>query len=53
LDTKKAKLTKAFCKRCGGCIAACPSRAMEQKGFKTKQMLTIIDTALEGITSDF
>jgi heterodisulfide reductase subunit A-like polyferredoxin len=31
---------------CGACAAACPSSAMQQKGFKDKQMIPIIDETI-------
>ena len=44
----KAVVNEGLCKGCGACVAGCPSGAMEQKGFKTEQMIAMIDTALSG-----
>jgi heterodisulfide reductase subunit A len=42
-DTSKAKVNEALCKGCGACAATCPSGAMQQKGFKQKQITSMID----------
>ena len=44
---RKAHVKEALCKGCGTCAATCPSGAIEQKGFKSEQLLEMIDVALE------
>jgi heterodisulfide reductase subunit A-like polyferredoxin len=43
---KLVKLNEAACKGCGCCVASCPSGAMEQKGYKSAQIMAEIDAAL-------
>ncbi len=47
-EKMRAEINEGLCKGCGGCVAACPAGAMEQKGFKTDQMIAVINAALEG-----
>lgn len=42
----RAKVNEALCMGCGACAASCPSGAMQQKGFKDKQMLPMIDETI-------
>jgi len=42
----KSKVNEALCKGCGACIGSCPSGAMQQYGFKDKQILPMIDETL-------
>ncbi|MGE0014753.1 MAG: FAD-dependent oxidoreductase [Candidatus Methanomethylophilaceae archaeon] len=42
----KSQVNAALCKGCGSCVAACPSGAMEQAGFKSKQICAEIDAFL-------
>jgi heterodisulfide reductase subunit A len=38
-----AKVNEALCMGCGACAAVCPSGAMQQYGFKDKQLMPMID----------
>jgi heterodisulfide reductase subunit A2 len=42
----QAKVNEALCMGCGACAASCPSGAMQQKGFKDKQILSMIDETI-------
>ncbi len=41
-----AKVNEALCMGCGACAASCPSGAMQQKGFKDKQLIPMIDATV-------
>ena len=50
LDGKEIRVShiiEGVCKGCGSCTSACPSGAIEQKGFKRLQILSMIDSAVE------
>ena len=40
---KKATVNGALCKGCGACVGTCPSGAMQQYGFKDKQIIPMVD----------
>ncbi|MBI4722147.1 MAG: FAD-dependent oxidoreductase [Candidatus Stahlbacteria bacterium] len=41
-----SQVNKALCKGCGACASACPSGAMQQMGFKTKQLKAMLKVAI-------
>ncbi len=40
-------INKALCKSCGACASACPSGAVQQLGFKTRQIVDMIGASME------
>jgi len=42
-----SRINEALCKSCGACASACPSGAVQQLGFKAKQLTEMISAALE------
>ena len=43
----KSNVNAGLCKGCGCCVASCPAGAMEQRGFKNKQIIAEIDACLD------
>ncbi|MBN2066673.1 MAG: CoB--CoM heterodisulfide reductase iron-sulfur subunit A family protein [Candidatus Thermoplasmatota archaeon] len=41
-----AKVNEALCMGCGACVGSCPSGAMQQKGFKDKQLIPMVDETI-------
>ena len=41
-----AKVNEALCMGCGACVGSCPSGAMQQRGFKDKQLLPMVDETI-------
>ena len=42
-DKSHAKVNEALCMGCGACVVSCPSGAMQQRGFKDKQLIPMVD----------
>lgn len=45
--TLKSSVNAGLCKGCGCCVASCPAGAMEQRGFRNKQIIAEIDACLD------
>ena len=43
----KSFVNPGLCKGCGCCVASCPAGAMEQRGFRSKQIIAEIDACLD------
>jgi heterodisulfide reductase subunit A len=41
--TLRSNVNPGLCKGCGSCVASCPAAAMEQRGFRNKQIIAEID----------
>jgi heterodisulfide reductase subunit A len=41
-------VNEVLCEGCGSCVAACPSGASQQKNFTDNQILSMVDSILEG-----
>ncbi len=44
---RAAKVNEAQCKGCGTCVAGCPNDAMQQRGFTTRQLSSMIDALVK------
>jgi len=42
-----SRINRALCKGCGACAMACPSGAVQQLGFRPKQVVDMVSAALE------
>ncbi len=42
-----SRVNQALCKGCGACASACPSGAMQQLGFRPRQIVEMVSAALE------
>ncbi len=42
----KIRIEAEYCKGCGLCVASCRSGAIQQKGFETEQIMSMIGSSL-------
>jgi len=43
----RSNVNPGLCKGCGSCVASCPAAAMEQRGFRNKQIIAEIDALFD------
>jgi heterodisulfide reductase subunit A len=41
-----AEVIEVLCQGCGACVAACPNKASQQKGFEFAQMFEMLEAAI-------
>jgi len=42
---RHAEVIEVLCQGCGACVAACPNKASQQKGFEFSQVFAMIEAA--------
>ncbi len=47
IQTRKARVIEAVCKGCGTCVAECGTNAINQKRFERRQILKMIESAVQ------
>ena len=47
-----AKVNETQCKGCGTCVASCPNDAMQQRGFTSRQLSSMIDALIKNATEE-
>jgi heterodisulfide reductase subunit A len=46
-ETNEIVVREALCQGCGACVVACPSGAAKMRGFRDKQVFSLIDAVFE------
>jgi heterodisulfide reductase subunit A len=44
-----AEVVDVLCQGCGACVAACPNKASQQRGFEFGQVSAMLDAAMENL----